>query len=124
MHLISTDRAPAPGGHHAQAMVHGDLVFCCGQVGIDPATGQLAEGVAGQTEQCLRNLAAVLEAAGSGLEPLVKTTVFLDEISDFAEFNETYARVIAVLPARSTVGAKLAGELLVEIEAIGVIGRP
>lgn len=124
MHLISTDRAPAPGGHYAQAMVHGDLVFCCGQVGIDPATGQLAEGVAGQTEQCLRNLAAVLEAAGSGLEQLVKTTVFLDEISDFAEFNEAYARGIAALPARSTVGAKLAGELLVEIEAIGVIRRP
>lgn len=123
MHLISTDRAPAPGGHYAQAMVHGDLVFCCGQVGIDPATGQLAEGVAGQTEQCLRNLAAVLEAAGSGLEQLVKTTVFLDEISDFAEFNEAYARVITDPPARSTVGAKLAGELLVEIEAIGVIGR-
>ncbi len=124
MHLISTDRAPAPGGHYAQAMVHGDLVFCCGQVGIDPATGQLAEGVAGQTEQCLRNLQAILQAAGSDLPHVLRCGVFLVDMDDFQDMNVVYQRMFGDhRPARTTIqAAKLPGKgLRVEIDCIAYV---
>jgi 2-iminobutanoate/2-iminopropanoate deaminase len=118
---VSTGRAPAPGGSYSQAVVSGDLVFCAGQVGIDPATGRLADGLAGQVEQALANLGQVLAAAGSGWEQVVKATCFLTDITQFAVFDEVYRRVVpAPFPARSTVGVALAGDLLFEIEAIAV----
>lgn len=120
---VLTDRAPAPfqGAPYSQAIRHGDLVFVAGQLGIDPATGALLEGGIGeQTERALRNVAAILEAAGSGLDRLLKTTVFLADLADFAGMNDVYGRYVgAVPPARSTVEvAALPAGALVEIEVI------
>jgi 2-iminobutanoate/2-iminopropanoate deaminase len=122
--VVRTDRAPGPfqGAPYNQAIRVGDLVFVAGQLGIDLATGELAgEDVAEQTEQIMKNLAAILEAAGSGLDRLVKTTVFLMDLGDFAAMNEVYARHVGDRPpARSTVQISgLPSGGLVEIEAIG-----
>ena len=121
--VVRTDRAPGPfqGAPYNQAIQVGDLVFVAGQLGIDLAAGQLAgEGVADQTEQIMKNLGAILEAAGSGLDKLVKTTVFLMDLGDFAAMNEVYARHVGERPpARSTVQISgLPSGALVEIEAI------
>jgi 2-iminobutanoate/2-iminopropanoate deaminase len=122
-HVVRTDRAPAPfqGAPYSQAIRYGDLVFVAGQLGLSPETGELVgTGIAEQTEQALRNLAAILEEAGSGLHKLVKTTVFLVHLADFPEMNEVYARYVGDRPpARSTVGiAQLPAGARVEIEAI------
>src|ERR687893_992061 len=105
--IVRTDRAPGPfqGAPYNQAIRVGDLVFVAGQLGVSPETGDLVgEGVAEQTEQALRNMAAILEAAGSSLANLVKTTVFLVDLSDFGAMNEVYARHVGdEPPARSTV---------------------
>ncbi len=121
--LVRTERAPAPfaGAPYSQAIVTGSLVYTAGQVPLDPATGALVEGGIGeQTEQVFRNLAAILEAAGSGLDNLVKTTVFLTSLDDFAGMNEVYARHAGERPpARSTVEvSRLPAGALVEIEAV------
>lgn len=122
-HVVSTDRAPGPfqGAPYNQAIRVGDLVFVAGQLGISRETGALAgAGVAEQTEQIMQNLAAILEAAGSSLDNLVKTTVFLMDLVDFASMNEVYAKHVGDRPpARSTVQiAGLPSGALVEIEAI------
>ena len=122
-HIVSTDRAPGPfqGAPYNQAIRVGELVFVAGQLGISLETGALAgAGVAEQTEQIMANLAAILEAAGSNLENLVKTTVFLLDLGDFAAMNDVYARHVGSRPpARSTVEiAGLPSGALVEIEAI------
>ena len=117
---ITTSGAPAALGPYSQGIVSGDLVFCAGQLGLDPATGELAEGVEAQAERALRNLAAVLDAAGCSFADVVKTTIFLADIGEFASVNGVYARFMAdPAPARSTfaVGALPKGAL-VEIEAI------
>jgi 2-iminobutanoate/2-iminopropanoate deaminase len=118
---IETSGAPPAGGPYSQAIATGSLVFCAGQLGIDPATGALVEGgVEAQAERALRNLGAVLEAAGLSYADVVKTTCFLADIGDFAAFNGVYARFFAdTPPARSTfqVAALPAGGR-VEIEAI------
>jgi 2-iminobutanoate/2-iminopropanoate deaminase len=121
--VISTDRAPGPfqGAPYNQAIRIGDLVFVAGQVGAGLETGELVgPTVAEQTEQIMRNMAAILEAAGSGLDKLVKTTVFLLDLADFAAMNEVYASHVGERPpARSTVGiAQLPAGARVEIEAI------
>jgi 2-iminobutanoate/2-iminopropanoate deaminase len=121
---VRTDKAPGPfqGAPYSQAIVFEDLVFAAGQIGIDPATGEVVEGAIGeQTERVMQNLGAVLEAAGSGLDRLVKTTIFLVDFGDFAAMNEVYARHVAEpYPARATVQiAALPSGALVEIEAIG-----
>jgi 2-iminobutanoate/2-iminopropanoate deaminase len=124
---VHTERAPAPfgGAPYSQAMISGELVFVSGQVPIDPATGSLVEGgIAEQTEQVLRNLQAVLEAAGSGLDRVLKTSVFLTDLGSFGAMNEVYARqLVAPFPARSTfeVSALPAGASI-EIECIAVRG--
>jgi 2-iminobutanoate/2-iminopropanoate deaminase len=121
---VTADRAPAAGGPYSHAVVAGELVFCAGQLGTDPATGDFAApDVAGQTRQALSNLGAVLEAAGSGLDRLVKVTVFLADIGDFNAFNEVYADVVPEpYPARSTFAVKdLPRAGRVEIEAIGTV---
>lgn len=120
-HAISTSGAPGAIGPYSQAIASEDLVFCSGQVGLDPVTGELVEGgVEAQAERALRNLAAVLDAAGCSFDDVVKTTIFLADIADFAAVNAIYARFVAdPPPARSTfaVGALPKGAR-VEIEAI------
>jgi 2-iminobutanoate/2-iminopropanoate deaminase len=121
---VSTENAPAAIGPYSQAVHSGDLVYTSGQVALDPVSGQLvAGGIAEQTVQVLENLKAVLAEAGSGLQQVVKTTVFLKNMSDFAAMKEIYARYLApqgvVAPARSTVEvARLPKDALVEIEVI------
>ncbi len=121
--VIRTDRAPGPfqGAPYNQAIRVGDLVFVAGQLGISLETGGLAgETVEEQTEQIMENLASILNAAGSGLDKLVKTTVFLLDLGDFAGMNEVYGRHVGDRPpARSTLGiSALPSGALVEIEAV------
>ncbi len=118
---INTDRAPAAIGPYSQAIRCGDLVFCSGQIPLDPHSGDLVgKTTAEQTEQVLKNLRAVLEAAGSSLDRVLKTTVFLQDLADFAEFNQVYARFFdQVPPARSAVQvAGLPRAVRVEVEAV------
>jgi len=125
MKTIHTDQAPQAIGPYSQAVVAGEFVFTAGQIALDPATGEIAAAdVAGQTERVLRNLAAVLEAAGSGLAHVVKTTVFLADMADFAAMNEVYARHFGThKPARSTVqAAGLPKNVRVEIDVVAVRG--
>lgn len=122
--VVSTGGAPGAVGPYSQAVRAGQYVFCAGQIGLDPAGGALAEGVGGQTRRALENLRAVLEAAGCELGSVVKTTVFLASIEDFAAMNEVYAGYFGdAPPARSTVEvAALPRGALVEIEAIAWSG--
>ncbi len=123
--VVHTDAAPAAIGPYSQAIRAGDFVYTAGQIGIDPATGQLVEGIAAQTRQALRNLQAVLEAAGASLDQVVKTTVFLHDIGDFGAMNAVYAEFFAgEPPARSAVqAAALPKGALVEIEAVAYSPR-
>jgi 2-iminobutanoate/2-iminopropanoate deaminase len=120
---VSSDRAPAALGPYSQAIVAGGFVFCSGTAGIDPATGTAAEGIEAQTDQALRNLAAVLEAAGASMADLVKTTIFYSDVDDFARLNEVYARHMPEPPpARSApANVRLPHGLLVSIDAIAAI---
>ena len=122
---VSTTSAPPAGGPYSQAIATDELVFCSGQIGADPATGQLAEGLEAQTQQVLRNLQAVLDAAGCTFGDVVKTTCFLADINDFAAFNEIYVGFMTdPAPARSTFQvAALPRGARVEIEAIAVRSR-
>jgi len=117
---ISTGGAPAAIGPYSQAIGSGGLVFCSGQLGLDPATGELVDGVEAQADRAMRNLVAVLDAAGCTLDDVVKTTIFLADIADFATVNAVYGRYVPdPAPARSTVQvAALPKGGRVEIEAI------
>lgn len=124
--IVSTEKAPGAIGPYSQAVKAGEFVFVSGQIPIDPATGNfVSEDVAEQTEQVFKNLSAVLEAAGSGLKNVVKTTVFLADMSDFARMNEVYARYFTEnYPARATVeAARLPKDARVEIEAIALLNK-
>jgi 2-iminobutanoate/2-iminopropanoate deaminase len=119
--VISTENAPGAIGPYSQAIKVNGMVFCSGQIPIDPATGQfVSDDVAGQTEQVLKNLDAVLRAAGSGLGSVVKTTVFLADMNDFGSMNEVYGKYFSDnKPARATVqAARLPRDARVEIECI------
>lgn len=121
---IQTDKAPAAIGPYSQAIVVGSLVYTSGQIGLDPSTGQIvAGGVAAETERVLQNLGHVLDAAGSSLANVVKTTIFLTDMSDFATVNEIYGRYLTgVAPARSTVAVKsLPRGAVVEIDAVAEV---
>ncbi|MGQ0542962.1 MAG: RidA family protein [Blastocatellia bacterium] len=123
METISTDKAPGAIGPYSQAIKAGGLVFCSGQIPIDVATGEfVSTDVAEQTEQVLKNLKAVLEAAGTSLGNVVKTTVFLADMSDFGAMNEVYGRYFdANKPARATVqAARLPRDARVEIDCIAL----
>jgi 2-iminobutanoate/2-iminopropanoate deaminase len=123
MKTISTTDAPAAIGPYAQAVCHGGMVYCSGQIALDPATGALVEGdVATETRQVLRNLGAVLKAAGSDPSRVVKTSVFLRDMSDFAAMNTVYAEFFGdARPARATVAvAGLPRGVRVEIDCIAV----
>jgi len=121
---VSTDQAPPAIGPYSQAIIANGLVFCSGTAGIDPATGAVADGIEAQTEQALRNLAAILTAAGSSMDNLVKTTIFYADVDDFATINEIYARHLPdPAPARSAPGnVELPRGLLISIEAIATTG--
>ncbi len=122
--IISTDNAPGAIGPYSQAIKTGNLVFVSGQIPIDPQTGEfVSHDVAEQTEQVLKNLSAVLEAAGSSLNNVVKTTVFVSDMNDFAVMNEIYAKYFNDnKPARATVqAARLPRDAKVEIECIAVV---
>ena len=119
--IIATDTAPKAIGPYSQAVRANGFLFLSGQIPLDPATGQLVEGdVAAQTERVLQNIDAVLKAAGSSLNAVVKTTVFLKDMGDFARMNEVYGRFFAVEPpARSTIeAARLPRDVRVEIEVV------
>ena len=122
--VIATDQAPRAIGPYSQASRAGNLLFCSGQIPIDPATGEFVSGgVAEQTEQVMRNLSAVLKAGQSSLKQVVKTTVFLADMDDFTAMNEVYGRFFGENPpARATVqAARLPRDAKVEIEAIALI---
>ena len=122
--IISTDKAPGAIGPYSQAVKAGNMVFCSGQIPIDPSTGEfVSSDVTEQTEQVFTNLKAVLEAAGASLENVVKTTVFLADMGEFAAMNEVYSRHFTEnKPARATVqAARLPRDARVEIECIAVL---
>jgi 2-iminobutanoate/2-iminopropanoate deaminase len=123
---VQTESAPAAIGPYSQAVKANGMVFCSGQIPIDPQTGQfVAGGVAEQTEQVLKNLAAVLNAAGSSLDQVVKTTVFLADMQEFAAMNEVYGKFFTgISPARATVAAAgLPKDARVEIEAVALLSE-
>jgi 2-iminobutanoate/2-iminopropanoate deaminase len=124
--IVKTENAPAAIGPYSQAVCAGGFVFASGQIPLDPKTGQFVEGgVREQTEQVMRNLSAVLEAAGTGLDRVVKTTVFLADMDDFAAVNEVYGQYFAENPpARATVqAARLPRDARVEIEVVALAGK-
>ena len=123
MNIIHTDKAPAAIGPYSQADEINRLVFTSGQIPLDPATGSIPEGIAAQCERSCRNIAAILEAAGTGMDKVFKTTCFLADMGDFAAFNEVYAKFFVSKPARSCVAVKtLPKGVLCEIEAIAAGG--
>lgn len=121
---VSTADAPAAIGPYSQAIKAGGFVFTSGQIALDPATGTLVgQEIADQAEQVMKNLAAVLQAAGSSFENVVKTTCFLNDMADFAAFNQVYSKYITTAPARSCVAVKeLPKGALVEVEAVALLG--
>jgi 2-iminobutanoate/2-iminopropanoate deaminase len=125
--IISTDKAPKAIGSYSQAVVYGGLAFLSGQIPLDPASNKLIEGdIAAQTERVLENIKAVLEACGASLDSVLKTTVFLKDMGDFAPMNEIYQRYFSKNPpARSTVeAARLPRDVGVEMDVIAAITEP
>lgn len=119
MKMTHTENAPAAIGPYSQAWTAAGLVFTSGQIPVDPATGAIPDGIAAQTEQSCKNVAAILTAAGTGLDKVVKTTCFLADINHFAAFNEVYAKFFTGKPARSCVAVRdLPKGVLCEVEAI------
>lgn len=122
--VISTTAAPGAIGPYSQAIKVGNMLYCSGQIPVDPATGTVPEGIKAQTAQSLANVKAILAAAGASIENVVKTTVFLADMSLFADMNEVYAQNFTEpFPARSAVAVReLPKRVLVEIEVIAILG--
>lgn len=121
LEILATDKAPAAIGPYSQAVKCGNILFCSGQIPLDPATGEIVAGdITAQTERVMSNIAAVLSAAGAGFDDVIKTTIFLVDMADFAAVNEVYGRCFPNhKPARSTVAVKcLPRNVLLEIEVI------
>ena len=119
MKVIDTKNAPGAIGPYSQGFITNGLVFTSGQIPVNPANGEVPEGITAQTEQSCKNVAAILEAAGSGMDKVVKTTCFLADIADFAAFNEVYAKYFTSKPARSCFAVRyLPKGVLCEIECI------
>ncbi len=123
MNVISTPSAPKPVAAYSQAIEANGFIFCAGQLGIDPNSGKLADGLAAQAEQAFKNLSAVLEAAGSGFTRVVKVSIYMRELANFATVNEIYARFVGEhRPARTTTGASdLPAGALIEVDAIAAL---
>ena len=118
---ITTPKAPSPAGPYSQGIIDGNYVFVAGQRPVDAFTGEMKEGITAQTRQVILNIKNVLEAAGCGLEDIVRTTVYLSDISYFNEMNEVYKELMPQpFPARTTIGVQLRG-ILIEIDAIAAI---
>lgn len=121
MRIIHTSNAPGAIGPYSQAYAANGFIFASGQIPVDPADGSIPEGIAAQAEQSCKNVGAILEAAGSGFDKVLKTTCFLADIADFAAFNEVYARYFVSRPARSCVAVRdLPKGVLCEIEAVAI----
>lgn len=120
MNYVNTEKAPGAIGPYSQALCHNGMIYTSGQIPLDPATGMIVGNtVEEQTEQVLKNLLAVLEAAGSGADKILKTTCFLADMKDFAAFNGIYSKFITSNPARSCVAVReLPKSVLVEVEAV------
>lgn len=119
MKVIATEKAPGAIGPYSQGFIAGGFVYTSGQIPVNPADGIVPEGIAAQTEQSCKNVGAILEAAGSGYDKVIKTTCFLADIADFAAFNEVCAKYFTSKPARSCVAVKdLPKGVLCEIEAV------
>lgn len=123
MKQISTDKAPAAIGPYSQGFVSGNILFSAGQIPLDPVSGEIVgEDITAQTEQVMKNLGAILEAAGSSYEKTLKTTCFLSDMGDFTAFNEVYGKYFTGKPARSCVAVKtLPKNVLVEVEVIAEV---
>ena len=122
MKKIVTANAPGAIGPYSQGYIANGFVFTSGQIPVDPVTGQIPEGISAQADQSCRNVKAVLEAGGAGTENVIKTTCFLADMADFADFNAVYSRYFPTCPARSCVAVKtLPKNVLCEIEAIAVL---
>lgn len=121
MNIIATTNAPAAIGPYSQAIEVNGIIYTSGQLPVDPATGEMPEGIEAQAEQSCKNVNAILEAAGGSMEQVIKTTCFLADIADFAAFNAVYAKYFTGNPARSCVAVKsIPKGALCEIEAIAV----
>lgn len=119
MKVIATEKAPGAIGPYSQGFIAGGFVYTSGQIPVNPADGTVPEGITAQTEQSCKNVGAILKAAGSGYDKVIKTTCFLADIADFAAFNEVYAKYFTSKPARSCVAVKdLPKGVLCEIEAV------
>lgn len=119
MKVIATEKAPGAIGPYSQGFIAGGFVYTSGQIPVNPADGTVPEGITAQTEQSCKNVGAILEAAGSGYDKVIKTTCFLADIADFVAFNEVYAKYFTSKPARSCVAVKdLPKGVLCEIEAV------
>lgn len=123
MKVVQTDKAPKALGPYSQGYVHNGMFYSAGQVPINPESGEVdAQDIAGQTEQVCKNFSAVLEAAGTDFDHVLKTTCFLSDMGDFAAFNEVYAKYFSSKPARSCVAVKtLPKNVLVEVELIAIV---
>ena len=122
MNIIATEKAPGAIGPYSQGYEVNGMVFTSGQIPVDPATGNIPEGIAAQAEQSCKNVGEILKAAGSGYDKVVKTTCFLAEIADFAAFNEVYAKYFTSKPARSCVAVKtLPKNVKCEVELIAAV---
>ncbi len=124
LEILSTDKAPAAIGPYSQAVKCGNMLFCSGQIPLDPLSGELVAGdITLQAEQVMNNIAAVLSAAGAGFDDIVKTTIYLVDMADFAAVNEVYGRCFtAHKPARSTVAVKsLPRAAMLEIEVLAAL---
>lgn len=121
MQIIATEKAPGAIGPYSQGYEIQGMVYTSGQIPVDPATGQIPKGITAQAEQSCKNVGAILEAAGTSFEKVIKTTCFLADMGDFTAFNEAYAKYFISKPARSCVAVKeLPKGVLCEIEAIAV----
>lgn len=119
--VIKSDNAPKPGGPYSQGILAEKFLFVAGQVGTDPKTGKLPDGVSAQTKQALENVKAIVEAAGTTLDNVVRVGVYLRDISDFGEMNQVYVNYFSQSPpARSTIQAALVGQFLVEIDCVAL----
>ena len=123
MNIINTNKAPGAIGPYSQGFEVNGLIFTSGQIPVNPKTGDVPDGIAAQAEQSCKNVGAVLDAAGTGLDKVIKTTCFLADMADFAAFNVVYAKYFVSKPARSCIAAKnLPKGVLCEVEAIAIEG--